>query len=273
MLQRGGDQPAEERVGVGRAGPQLRVRLRRDEERVDVPGQLHVLHQLAIRGESGEHQARLLQLLAVGVVDLEPVAVTLGDLRPTVVQVTDQSALTQVGRVQAEPHRAAHVAVAGDHVPRELPEQRATAAAGDGYEVTLDGSLTPGKAGELELAVARNGRPVTDLEPYLGAYGHLVALRAGDLAYLHVHPNEGEPGPVSFTATAPSKGSYRLFLDFKHDGEVRTAAFTVHAGSGTTGGSGGDGGADEGHGTEGDGGGAKDHGAGGDGGAGGGHGH
>ncbi|RII11686.1 hypothetical protein DSC45_27635 [Streptomyces sp. YIM 130001] len=167
----------------------------------------------------------------------------------------------------------ADLAVTGDYAPRELPEQRATADAGDGYEVTLDGSLTPGKAGELELAVARNGRPVTDLQPYLGAYGHLVALRAGDLAYLHVHPNEGEPGPVSFTATTPSKGSYRLFLDFKHDGKVRTAAFTVQAGSGTGGGSGGDGGAAEEHEPESDGGAAEEHGAGGDGGTGGGHGH
>ncbi|WP_052869441.1 hypothetical protein [Streptomyces niger] len=33
---------------------------------------------------------------------------------------------------------------------------------------------------------------------------------------------------VSFTATAPSKGAYRLFLDFQHGGKVRTAAFTVH---------------------------------------------
>lgn len=54
---------------------------------------------------------------------------------------------------------------------------------------------------------------------------------------LHVHPN-GEPGDgrtdsgpeISFTATAPSVGAYRLFLDFQHQGEVRTAAFTVHAG-------------------------------------------
>ncbi|GGJ27025.1 hypothetical protein GCM10010121_042800 [Streptomyces brasiliensis] len=73
-----------------------------------------------------------------------------------------------------------------------------------------------------------------NLEPYLQAYGHLVALRSGDLAYLHVHPN-GEPGDgtthpgpdVSFTATAPSAGTYRLFLGFRHDGRVRTAAFTV----------------------------------------------
>ncbi|MEV0171452.1 hypothetical protein AB0I00_10075 [Streptomyces sp. NPDC050803] len=117
-----------------------------------------------------------------------------------------------------------------------LPEHNTTARV-DGYEVRLDGSLTAGRPSELTLTVAKDGKPVLDLEPYLGAYGHLVALRFGDLAYLHVHPN-GEPGDgrtlpgpeVSFTATAPTAGAYRLFLDFQHEGEVRTAAFTVHAG-------------------------------------------
>lgn len=128
------------------------------------------------------------------------------------------------------------LAVAGDYRPAPLAEPERTATV-DGYEVTLDGALTPGSARDVEFTVEKNGKPVTDLQPYLGAYGHLVALRAGDLAYLHVHPN-GEPGDgstrpgpgVAFSATAPSAGSYRLFLDFKHDGEVRTAAFTVSAG-------------------------------------------
>ncbi|MFC7306376.1 hypothetical protein ACFQVC_19390 [Streptomyces monticola] len=122
----------------------------------------------------------------------------------------------------------ADLAVSGQYDPEKLPGSTTTAKVEGGYEVTLDGGLTPGKAGELKLRVSKNGKPVTDLEPYLEAYGHLVALRSGDLAYLHVHPNEGGPGPeVSFTATAPSKGAYRLFLDFKHDGKVRTADFTV----------------------------------------------
>lgn len=129
----------------------------------------------------------------------------------------------------------ADLAVSGTYEPRALPERNATATV-DGYDVKLNGALTPGKAGELKLTVTKDGKPVRDLQPYLGAYGHLVALRSGDLAYLHVHPG-GEPGDgktrpgpdISFTATAPSEGAYRLFLDFKHEGKVRTAAFTVHA--------------------------------------------
>ncbi|MEU9866032.1 hypothetical protein AB0D99_34715 [Streptomyces sp. NPDC047971] len=125
------------------------------------------------------------------------------------------------------------LSVPGAYAPRPLPAAERTATV-DGYQVTLGGTLVPGRAGELKLTVTRNGKPVDDLEPYLGAYGHLVALRDGDLAYLHVHPNEGGPGPdVSFTATAPSAGTYRLFLDFQHEGKVRTAAFTVHAGQAT----------------------------------------
>jgi hypothetical protein len=131
----------------------------------------------------------------------------------------------------------ADLAASGRYEPARLPGPNSTARTG-GYQVELAGSLRPGKASELKLKVSRDGEPVNDLQPYLGAYGHLVALRAGDLAYLHVHPN-GEPGDgttkpgpeISFTATAPSDGTYRLFLDFRHQGKVHTAAFTVRAGS------------------------------------------
>ncbi|MFF2846520.1 hypothetical protein ACFVT5_09315 [Streptomyces sp. NPDC058001] len=134
----------------------------------------------------------------------------------------------------------ADLAASGDFRPQGLPPASATSEV-DGYTVSLDGTLKPGAASELKLNVTKDGKPVTNLDPYLGAYGHLVALRSGDLAYLHVHPN-GEPGDgttrpgpaISFTATAPSLGTYRLFLDFQHNGTVRTAAFTVHAGQSAT---------------------------------------
>ncbi|MFG1948284.1 hypothetical protein [Nonomuraea sp. NPDC048826] len=116
----------------------------------------------------------------------------------------------------------------GDYRPRELPHAADEAEVGD-YTVSLDGRLKPGESSKLTLRVSKDGKPVTDLQPYLGAYGHLVALRAGDLAYLHVHPEDtGRAGPeITFYAEVPSDGAYRLFLDFKHDGKVRTAAFTA----------------------------------------------
>ena len=124
------------------------------------------------------------------------------------------------------------LAAPGDFQPATYAPSRVATV--DGYEVKLDGDLVPGKTAEVTLTVSKNGQPVTDLQPYLGAYGHLVALRGGDLAYLHVHP-DGEPGDgktkpgpsVTFFAEVPSAGVYRLFLDFQHGGTVRTAEFTL----------------------------------------------
>lgn len=139
----------------------------------------------------------------------------------------------------------ADVAVAGAFEPEAAPVPDLNTATVDGYTVSLAGELTPGADSELTLSVSRAGEPVTDLDPYLGAYGHLVALRSGDLAYLHVHP-EGAPGDgatkpgpdVTFGTSVPSPGTYHLYLDFQHQGVVHTAAFTLTAGSGSaTGGS------------------------------------
>ncbi|MFI6741511.1 hypothetical protein ACIBI9_52085, partial [Nonomuraea sp. NPDC050451] len=89
----------------------------------------------------------------------------------------------------------ADLLVAGDYTPRALTEVSRTATV-DGYTVSLQGDLVPGQASRLTLSVSKDGKPVTDLQPYLGAYGHLVALRAGDLAYLHVHPEDSvKAGP------------------------------------------------------------------------------
>jgi hypothetical protein len=119
------------------------------------------------------------------------------------------------------------LSAAGDYTPATHPTSRTAQV--EGYEVRLDGELTAGQDSPVTLTVTRDGVPVTDLEPYLGAYGHLVALRAGDLAYLHVHPDGSTaPGPqIRFIAEVPSAATYRLFLDFQHAGVVRTAEFTL----------------------------------------------
>ena len=110
---------------------------------------------------------------------------------------------------------------------RRLPAARPTARTAGGYEVRIDqGRAEAGNEAELGFSVSRGGRKVA-VEDYLGAKGHLVALREGDLAYLHVHPVEGNGSPaIRFATEFPSEGRYRLFLQFKHRGRVQTAAFT-----------------------------------------------
>ena len=130
----------------------------------------------------------------------------------------------------------ADLLVPGEFAPEPLGADRLDARVDD-YDVTLGGSLAAGRETMLTATVLRDGVPVTDLQPYLGAFGHLVSLRDGDLGYLHVHPDEDSgPGPaISFHTEFPSAGRYRLFLDFRHGDVVRTAAFTVTVEDGAVG--------------------------------------
>lgn len=117
----------------------------------------------------------------------------------------------------------------GDWEPDPAPAP-SRACEVDGYEVELRGDVVAGVGSEINFTVTKNGTPV-EPDTYLGAAGHLVALRSGDLEYLHVHPLEtDEPGDIPFMMHAPSRGLYRLFLQFLHGGQVRTADFTLEVG-------------------------------------------
>lgn len=128
------------------------------------------------------------------------------------------------------------VNVSGLYVPVPLPEASSVTSV-DGYDVTLAGQPVAGKESELTFTISKDGKPVTDLQPYLGAFGHLVSLRSGDLAYLHNHPTQEahagmKGGPeIRFGTTFPTANTYSLFLDFQHAGKVHTAEFTVTVGA------------------------------------------
>ncbi|MDQ3689174.1 MAG: DUF4396 domain-containing protein, partial [Chloroflexota bacterium] len=121
---------------------------------------------------------------------------------------------------------AADVAVDGPLDSRPLASVHNTADADGGYQVKLTGGASKaGQEAELGFEVTRNGEKVV-VDDYLGAKGHLVALREGDMAYLHVHPADAGSGSIKFATEFPSDGRYGLFLQFKHEGKVRTATFT-----------------------------------------------
>ncbi len=118
--------------------------------------------------------------------------------------------------------------VAGAFRPVPLPAPSAVDTTGP-YRAELSAPVVAaGEETTLEYALSRGGRPLAGVQPYLGADGHLVALREGDLAFQHVHPEESDtPGTIRFRADLPSAGRYRLFLQFKHDGRVMTVAHTL----------------------------------------------
>jgi hypothetical protein len=112
-----------------------------------------------------------------------------------------------------------HVEGGYEHRPLEGPTEMVEA---DGYEVRL--VRTPD---EVTFTISKSGRRVA-LAPYLGAMGHLVVLRADDLAFLHVHPMESEEeGVVRFKLHLEPGPAYKAFLQFIAGQAVHTAAFVV----------------------------------------------
>lgn len=107
------------------------------------------------------------------------------------------------------------------------PGEVSKEASVDSYRVELNGEVVAGAGSEISFHIAKGGLGVVP-DPYLGAAGHLVAIRSGDLQYLHVHPLETDSGgAIRFMIHTPGPGIYRLFLQFLHERAVRTADFTV----------------------------------------------
>ena len=79
--------------------------------------------------------------------------------------------------------------------------------------------------------------PVLDLEPYVGAIGHLILIHQDGVTFVHSHPDErlpdlGRNGTVPFLARFPKPGLYRAWCQFQRQGVVLTGAFIVEAGGG-----------------------------------------
>ena len=114
--------------------------------------------------------------------------------------------------------------------PLPAPSDRGSV---DDYDVELQrpAVVRAGEEAQLTFRISRRGRPVSGLQPYLGAYGHLVALHVPELAYSHVHPNgeDRSAGAVTFDTELPARGTYRLFLQFRTHSRVHTVAFTQTA--------------------------------------------
>ncbi|KEK23474.1 hypothetical protein [Bacillus gaemokensis] len=103
----------------------------------------------------------------------------------------------------------------------------------DGKEISLsyDGEIKPSKEVMLKfnLSDASTKKPITDLENYLGAIGHVVILSEDTEKYLHVHPADSKTmGPEAmFYTEFPTSGTYKIWGQFQHKGKIITVPFVI----------------------------------------------
>jgi len=125
------------------------------------------------------------------------------------------------------------------------------------------GSLKSNVAMEFKFSVQdKNGKPVQDMEPYMGMAGHAEFVRSDFSVFAHVHPSGSVPmaslelaqaglmsdsssmpagmamagttpsgplpGVVSFPYGFPQSGDYRIFVQVKRAGQVETGVFDAH---------------------------------------------
>lgn len=134
-----------------------------------------------------------------------------------------QEAATARGRIR----------VSGDAPPAvELTPDVPGLAKGDGVaaRISLEDARTGGNTTIEFHVMDEAGTPVEDLEPYLGAMGHLVILSADGSQYVHAHPlneNSAQGGGVAFMAHFPKPGVYKGWGQFQRFGTVFTIPFVV----------------------------------------------
>ncbi|CAH2717259.1 hypothetical protein BACCIP111895_04449 [Neobacillus rhizosphaerae] len=103
----------------------------------------------------------------------------------------------------------------------------------DGKKVSLTFSqLAAGKTIHMTFTIndAATNKPIKNLQPYLGAMGHTVAMSADAEKYLHIHPmtTSGNGPNIIFMTIFPEKGVYKVWGQFKYEGKVFTVPFVVN---------------------------------------------
>ena len=83
----------------------------------------------------------------------------------------------------------------------------------------------------FHFADAETGSPVTDLQPYLGAAGHVLIVSPDLTNSVHAHPDANGSGPdLAVHAAFPQAGVFKLWVQVQRRGRVVSAPFTVRIG-------------------------------------------
>ena len=152
-------------------------------------------------------------------------------LQPGAYRIYTQFTATGADGKSVTPVLSVGMQISGQPSPVPLPPATPSTSV-DGYALAVTQDLKSGREGQLTLTLSTDGQPVTDLEPYLDSYAHLTAIHEQDLAFAHLHPEgtvSGDRGgpTLSFSATLPNPGNWRLFIQFQTGGTLHTAEITL----------------------------------------------
>lgn len=130
--------------------------------------------------------------------------------------------------------------VSGPRNAAERPEEaEAVPAAGrqarlDGVTLTVHGPLRSGPDSEnnrMRIGISYRGAPA-DPGTYLGVYAHLTGFAASTGGMVHMHPlgapvTKGKESVLTFHTAFPEPGDYRVFVQARISGIVRTVPITL----------------------------------------------
>jgi len=144
-----------------------------------------------------------------------------------------------------EAHRfAVQVGPAGSAAAQLTPDLGPQQSGDYTAELVPSGPLLAGQLSGFVVRVTRAGQPVTDLQPYLGAAAHVVALDSQAGGFAHIHGVAGGQPPtddmadmsappaqfgpaLAFSHRFTQPGRYKVWAQFAHQGQVITVAWVI----------------------------------------------
>ena len=109
-------------------------------------------------------------------------------------------------------------------------QNRAVADEIQGQLVTPNG-LPVGRSVPITVQLSSgDGKPISDIQPWLGAMGHLMIFSQDGLTAVHSHPADEtmvKPGEITFNARFPKAAKYRAFCQVQRGGVIKTLTFTI----------------------------------------------
>ncbi|OBZ11263.1 hypothetical protein [Bacillus sp. FJAT-26390] len=132
--------------------------------------------------------------------------------------------LTRMGEVEVQGAAAA---------PSILKPSESLVAHVDGMKVELAFAEKPVPQTAMNMTYTftdeQTGEPIEDLELYLGAVGHVVAIDQKTEQFIHIHPlNWASSGPQAvFGVSFPAGGLYKIWGQFQRNGQTLIVPFVI----------------------------------------------